>query len=46
MKTVQRTFFPGSEWVYFKVYMGRKSVDRLLVDCIYFLWNILLKKKL
>lgn len=30
----QRTFIPGSEWLYFKLYTGHKSADRLLTDII------------
>lgn len=31
---IQRIFIPGSEWLYFKLYTGHKSADRLLVDVI------------
>lgn len=30
----RRTFIPGSEWLYFKLYTGHKSADRLLTDVI------------
>lgn len=29
-KTVQRTFLPYSEWLYFKVYAGSKTIEHLL----------------
>jgi thiopeptide-type bacteriocin biosynthesis protein len=31
---VQRTFAPGSEWLYLKVYTGTASADRILTDTI------------
>lgn len=31
----QRTFIPGSEWLYFKLYTGHKSADRLLTEVIH-----------
>ncbi|SHF76251.1 lantibiotic dehydratase [Pedobacter caeni] len=31
---VQRTFIPGSEWTYFKVYGGTKTTERALVEKI------------
>lgn len=31
---IQRNFIPGSEWLYFKLYTGPKSADRLLADVI------------
>jgi thiopeptide-type bacteriocin biosynthesis protein len=31
---VQRTFAPGSEWLYVKVYTGTASADRILTDTI------------
>lgn len=30
-KKVQQSFSPGSEWIYFKIYIGNKSVDDLLI---------------
>lgn len=32
MKEVQRTFIPGSEWVYIKVYTGSNTADKMLVN--------------
>lgn len=31
---VQRTFIPGSEWTYFKVYGGTKTTEKILVEKI------------
>ncbi|MGB8194413.1 MAG: lantibiotic dehydratase, partial [Chitinophagaceae bacterium] len=31
---VKRKFSPGSEWVYFKLYCGAKSADKILLDAI------------
>lgn len=31
---IQRNFIPGSEWLYFKLYTGHKSADRLLTEVI------------
>ncbi|KFF09395.1 thiopeptide-type bacteriocin biosynthesis protein [Chryseobacterium luteum] len=31
----KRIFPPGSEWVYFKIYLGYKSADTILTDKIY-----------
>ena len=31
---VKRTFMPGEEWLYFKLYGGTKATDRLLTDHI------------
>ncbi|MBK7885354.1 MAG: thiopeptide-type bacteriocin biosynthesis protein [Chitinophagaceae bacterium] len=32
---VQRNFPPGSEWVYYKLYCGIKSADKILLELIY-----------
>lgn len=34
MKNI-RTFIPGSEWLYFKIYTGVKTVDRILKQDLY-----------
>jgi len=34
MSTIQRTFIPGSQWVYFKLYTGPKTADDLLMKAI------------
>lgn len=31
---VRRTFIPGSEWIYFKLYGGTKTTERVLVETI------------
>lgn len=35
MKTIQRTFIPGSKWIYFKIYTGTKTVDNILIQYIF-----------
>lgn len=40
------SFYPGTEWVYFKVYCSIKSADEILVKCIKPLTAKLLKDKL
>lgn len=30
MEAIQKTFIPGTEWVYFKIYMGIKSSDSII----------------
>jgi len=34
MKQIQRTFIPGSEWLYIKLYTGNKTADKILVKVI------------
>lgn len=34
MSAIQRTFIPGSRWIYFKLYTGEKTADDLLTDAI------------
>ena len=31
-KVVQRTFIPGSEWLYIKVYTGSNTADKILIN--------------
>ncbi|MEI7597136.1 MAG: thiopeptide-type bacteriocin biosynthesis protein [Bacteroidota bacterium] len=31
---MQRTFIPGSEWLYFKIYCGTKTADKILTESI------------
>lgn len=31
---VQRTFLPGSQWLYLKLYTGQKTSDRMLIKMI------------
>jgi len=45
MKTVQRTFIPGSKWVYFKIYTGVKTADDILTRQLPSLINQLYKNK-
>lgn len=45
MKKVQRTFYPGSEWIYFKVYTGIKTADILLIFSILPLYKKLMREK-
>ena len=33
--SAQRTFLPGSEWIYYKVYCGVNTADRLLTDILH-----------
>ena len=32
--TIRRTFMPGSEWLYYKIYTGTKTADRVLTEII------------
>ncbi|WP_158712892.1 thiopeptide-type bacteriocin biosynthesis protein [Parabacteroides pacaensis] len=34
MEKIQRTFIPGSRWLYFKVYTGVKTADKILINNI------------
>ncbi len=43
MSTIQRTFMPGSRWVYIKLYTGQKTADDLLVKVITSITNKLYK---
>jgi len=45
MKTVQRTFMPGSKWVYFKIYTGVKTADDILTRPISSIIKQLYKNK-
>lgn len=46
MKSVQRKFSLGSEWLYIKIYTGYRTADELLTNELYFLINSLTKKKI
>lgn len=35
MKRVERTFIPGSNWLYYKIYTGDSTADRILSDKLY-----------
>jgi len=43
---VQRTFIPGDEWLYYKIYCGVKMIDFILTDLIKPITEKLLKQKL
>lgn len=34
MNKIHRTFIPGSQWVYIKLYTGEKTADDLLIQVI------------
>ncbi len=42
--TDQRTFFPGSEWLYFEIYAHTQILDRLLTDAIHAIVELLQDK--
>lgn len=44
-ETINTSFTPGSEWVYFKIYCGVKIADNILSTYIYTVIKILLKSK-
>ncbi len=46
MNKIQRTFIPGDEWIYFKIYTGIKTADFILTDYIYRIIKKLQKEKL
>lgn len=41
---IQRTFIPGSECIYFKIYIGKKMADEFLIKIITPLVHIFIKK--
>lgn len=45
MKQLQRTFYPGDEWLYFKVYTGIKTADMILINTLFPLAKKLLREK-
>lgn len=45
MKKVQRTFIPGSEWIYIKVYTGSNTADKILVNELSKFISVLNRKK-
>ena len=40
---IQRSFLPGSEWLYFKIYVGTATADIILVEYLYPTVKILLE---
>lgn len=45
MKKIQRTFYPGSEWIYLKVYTGIKTADHILVLSVYPFFKKMMREK-
>jgi lantibiotic biosynthesis protein len=45
-KQVKTAFIPGSEWLYYKIYCGTKSADKILAEAIKPITELLLEKKL
>lgn len=45
MKRIQRSFIPGSEWIYIKVYTGSNTADKILVNELAKIISILERKK-
>lgn len=43
---VKRTFVPGDEWLYYKIYTGVKTADKILINPVYNLIKELKDKKL
>jgi hypothetical protein len=46
LKTIQRTFEPGSEWLYFKIYLSAKFSDNILLNIVKPAINVLLKERI
>lgn len=46
MKKIQRTYIPGSQWCYFKIYTGIKTADKILIEYIPTIINTLTKKNI
>lgn len=45
MKEVRRTFIPGSEWIYIKVYTGSNTADKILVNELSKFISVLSRRK-
>lgn len=45
MKRIQRSFIPGSEWIYIKVYTGSNTADKILVNELTKIISVLERKK-
>lgn len=43
---VRRNFYPGEEWVFYKVYCGTETANEVLIRCIQPLVQFLFEKKL
>lgn len=46
MKKIQRSFFPGDKWIYFKIYAGYKISEETLLAVIFPLVETLMRKKI
>lgn len=46
MPKLKRIFIPGSEWLYYKVYVGLRESDKVLCECLYPLVKRLFKDNL
>ena len=44
MTKIVRSFYPGSEWLYFKIYLGISTADDVLKNTIKPLMNGFLRK--
>lgn len=45
MKKIQRSFIPGSKWIYIKVYTGSNTADKILVNELTKIISVLERKK-
>ena len=45
MSAIQRTFIPGSQWIYIKLYTGEKTADDILINSISLIVKKLQKKQ-
>lgn len=45
IKRIQRSFIPGSEWIYIKVYTGSNTADKILVNELTKIISVLERKK-
>jgi len=46
MKKIQRTYIPGNDWIYFKLYTGSKTADEFLIRTVSSFVNNLFKNQL
>lgn len=46
MKQVQRVFYPGSKWLYIKIYTGIQTCDEIITNVLSPLSLLLMKKKI
>ena len=46
MKRIKRNFYPGDEWLYFKIYGGIKTCDDLICGKLYTLMKKLKRDKI